>query len=151
MQLETKTFLSIRLKRFGFLCFGAYATVLLHLTLFTHNYYTYGRSANLDLFRSIRLMLNSGSYQLMLDNIVGNVFLFIPFGFLLPLFVKKLRNGFLMFAVSSITSFAIEVSQYLFANRIFDIDDIFLNVFGAMTGWFFIVVFIITIKRRNVF
>ncbi|HET7658191.1 MAG TPA: VanZ family protein [Bacillales bacterium] len=149
MQLENKAFLTARVKRFGYLCFGAYAAILLHLTLFSHNYYTYGRSANLDLFKSIRLMVDSGNFQLFFDNVVGNILLFLPFGFLLTLLIKKLRNLFLMFAVAIVTSFSIEIAQYEFANRIFDIDDIFLNVVGAMVGWMAVKLVIMAVKRRK--
>lgn len=140
VQAETKNFINMRMKRFGFLCFGVYTTILLQLTLFTHNYYTYGRSANLGLFSSIRLMWQSGNIHLIFNNILGNVLLFLPFGFLMPLLVGKLRNGFFICMASLTASLLIEVSQYQFANRIFDIDDIFLNATGAMTGWTFIII-----------
>lgn len=121
-------------KNYLLIGFACYMTALIFVTLFTHNYYTYGRSSNLIIFSSIRLMLRSGSSALILKNIVGNVLLFLPLGFLLPLIIRS-KQGFawqLLFGV--LVSLAIELCQYLFAARIFDIDDILLNTLGTVFG-----------------
>lgn len=136
MHVQNRTYINARWKRFGFYCLWVYGAVLIYLTLFTHNYYTYGRSANLDLFSSIRLMVDSGSFRLMFENVVGNVLLFLPFGLLLPLLWRKTRHFFVLFPFAAVTSFCIESMQYEYAHRIFDVDDIFLNVVGAVIGWF---------------
>jgi glycopeptide antibiotics resistance protein len=80
-------------------------------------------------------MWHSGSFKLMFENVFGNILLFVPLGFFLPLLVRKCRNVFIMFIIGTGTSFLIETMQYEYAKRIFDVDDIFLNVIGAMTGW----------------
>ncbi|HEU5140474.1 MAG TPA: VanZ family protein [Bacillales bacterium] len=147
MQVENKAFIRMRWKRFGFYCLFAYGMVLVYLTLFIHNYYTYGRSVNLQLFDSIELMMDSGNGWLVLKNVIGNVLLFLPFGLLLPFLFRKCRNFFIMFVVSAGFSFLIEITQYKYAKRIFDIDDIFLNVIGALIGWFFALVVRDLLKR----
>lgn len=116
------------------LLFIGYLSFLLSVTLFTHNYYTYGQSSNLLIFSSVRLMLMSGNGGLILKNVIGNIALFIPLGILLPLLIEKKQTfrWLLLFAV--LFSLVIEVCQFLFAARIFDVDDIMLNVVGAMTG-----------------
>lgn len=124
-----------RVKRFCTGMFLTYLTVLLYVTLFTYNYYVYGKSFNLVFFDSIKLMLESGNPWLILKNILGNVILFLPFGFLLPIIYPKLRTFKTCLTLSFVMSLAIEMSQYSFADRIFDVDDIFLNTVGAVSGW----------------
>ncbi|WP_010632056.1 VanZ family protein [Sporolactobacillus vineae] len=127
-------------------CLLIYLAAVLILTLLTHNYYTYGRSVNLTLSKSIRLMLRSGDSLLILKNVAGNVALFLPLGLLLPAllrgrfrFLKTVASGFLF-------SLAIELVQYFIASRIFDIDDLLLNTLGALTG---AVVFSMTVFFRH--
>ena len=73
-----------------------------------------------------------GSYKFM-KNVVGNVLLFLPFGFFAAHYIdtKKLSTPVL---VSFIVSFTAEAVQY-YLGRIFDIDDIILNVFGGFLGY----------------
>jgi glycopeptide antibiotics resistance protein len=120
----------------GALIFILYMAVLIKATLFSFNEYVYGKSANLVLFDSIRLMWRSGDYWLIFKNIIGNIILFLPLGLLLPLIFRVFNSWRTMFVVGFGTSFVIEVLQYEYAKRIFDIDDILLNGLGAMTGLF---------------
>lgn len=140
MRVENGAYIHMRWKRFGFYCLIVYWAILIYVTLFIHNYYTYGRSVNLQLFDSIELMMDSGSGWLVLKNVIGNVLLFVPLGFLLVFLFRKCRNFFFMFVIGAGSSFVIEVAQYEYAKRIFDIDDIFLNVVGAMLGWLLAVI-----------
>lgn len=120
-----------------FIAFISYLGLLLLLTLFTHNYYTYGRSSNLLLFSSIRLMLHSGSGLLIAKNVVGNVLLFVPLGVLFPLLKKNdFFVGTLLLGLGF--SLFIEMCQYYFAARIFDIDDLLLNFAGTLIGRLFV-------------
>lgn len=120
----------------GALLFIVYFAVLIKATLFSFNEYVYGKSANLVLFDSIRLMWRSHDYWLIFKNIIGNVILFLPFGLLLPLILRVFNSWRFMFVLGFGTSFLIEILQYGYAKRIFDIDDILLNGIGAMTGLF---------------
>jgi glycopeptide antibiotics resistance protein len=72
-----------------------------------------------------------------LQNLVGNILLFVPLGFFLSsLFKRNLRNVIIIAACSSC---AIELLQYL--NRVLgyfrhiDIDDVLLNISGAILGY----------------
>ncbi|TLS35734.1 VanZ family protein [Pseudalkalibacillus caeni] len=123
----TKGFLSL-----GFLL---YAVMLIYTTLFIYNYYPYGKSVNLVLFDSIRLMWRSGNYWLIFKNVIGNVLLFMPLGLLLPIILKKVRSLWKIIILGFGTSLLIEILQYEYAHRIFDIDDILLNGFGAIVGY----------------
>lgn len=140
-----------RVKRFCVGLFFAYFFSLLYLTLFTYNYYVYGKSVNLVFFDSIKLMLDSGDPWLFAKNVLGNVVLFFPLGFLLPIFYKPMRFFPSCLLISFGTSLLIEICQYEFAERIFDVDDIFLNTVGSILGWIVFKIFhglyVFTIKK----
>jgi glycopeptide antibiotics resistance protein len=139
-------------KWIGIVLFVSYFAVLIYSTLLTFNYYVYGKSFNLVLFDSIELMWDSGNIWLMIKNIIGNILLFMPLGFLLPLIWRPLSRFKFMFWIAFGTSAAIEYSQFMYANRIFDIDDILLNGIGGMIGLVFFktCAFIYRIYERNV-
>lgn len=67
-------------------------------------------------------------------NVVGNMIMFMPYGFFVSYFLK-LDKVFTMFILSLLTSLTIEFTQ-LQIGRVFDIDDIMLNVIGAIIGYF---------------
>ncbi|SMC29056.1 Glycopeptide antibiotics resistance protein [Clostridium acidisoli DSM 12555] len=64
-----------------------------------------------------------------------NIVLFIPFGFLLPTLWKKYRNLKLTFCYGLFFTVFIEVSQLFTTSRTTDIDDIIMNIIGAICGW----------------
>lgn len=65
--------------------------------------------------------------------VIGNIILFIPFGYFATYYSKltKIRH---IFFVTFITSTTIEVVQR-FIGRSFDVDDIILNVVGGIIGF----------------
>lgn len=65
--------------------------------------------------------------------VVGNIILFIPFGFFATRYTGMNRLGQITL-VSFLTSSTIEVVQY-FIGRSFDVDDILLNVIGGICGF----------------
>lgn len=73
-------------------------------------------------------------HRLFVKNIIGNVILFVPYGFFATLYIdlKKSKNAFLLVSIASI---AIEFTQ-LGIGRVFDVDDIILNVLGGMIGFY---------------
>ena len=88
----------------------------------------------------IKGALNHGNLWYAIENICGNIILFIPVGFFLPLVsksFKKLRYT-LLFGVS--ISLIIECSQ-LFLIRGTDIDDIILNTTGTILGYIIYILF----------
>ena len=66
--------------------------------------------------------------------VLGNVVMFIPFGFLGWIFPKlnNLKNLIITF-VSVIV--IVEALQYFSRLGVFDVDDILLNTFGVLLGW----------------
>lgn len=66
---------------------------------------------------------------------VENVLLFIPFGILLPFLWDKMQKAGWMVALSFLFSLGIETTQLLTGRGFFQVDDIWLNVLGALCGY----------------
>lgn len=77
--------------------------------------------------------------KLFYKNVVGNTIMFIPLGFFTSYFLK-LKKLYSISLFSLLISFTIEFTQ-LKIGRVFDIDDILLNIFGGILG--FIIYYII--------
>lgn len=71
----------------------------------------------------------------------GNILLFVPFGFILPIIKRKIIGFKKILLISLIVSFCIEASQLSVSllihtlYRYADIDDIITNVIGALAGF----------------
>jgi glycopeptide antibiotics resistance protein len=98
---------------------------------------TYG-GVNLVPFRTIKAFMNlhpSTSMQAKVFNLLGNVALFIPLGFLLP-FVFRKANTFWKVAVASfLVSLLFELYQFVTHTGNFDVDDLLLNSIGGAVGY----------------
>ncbi|KUP22258.1 VanZ family protein [Paenibacillus sp. DMB5] len=93
---------------------------------------------NLELFRTVKLYFNLDngvSFTGRLINLVGNVAVFIPFGVLFPLLLRKFRSLFILtlWAVPSIL--LLEIFQMLLRVGSFDVDDLLLNLIGVWVGY----------------
>ncbi len=111
------------------LVFVIYILCLFHVVTFQD--VNYGTS-NFVPFREIfRYEVGSAKF---LRNVMGNILLFIPYGFFVSYYLKnnKLSVITLLTLVAATT---IEIVQ-LNIGRTFDIDDIILNVVGGILGFF---------------
>lgn len=74
-----------------------------------------------------------------MQNIFGNILLFIPFGTLLPIVSTKFRSFGKIFLGALLFSLSIEILQWVSRQyevyRSVDIDDVILNVIGAVIGF----------------
>ena len=70
---------------------------------------------------------------LFLYNVVGNILIFVPFGYFVSGYVKATRFSHILL-ISTVTSLTVELVQ-LQIGRSFDIDDIILNVAGSVIGF----------------
>lgn len=93
-------------------------------------------SVNLIPFEEI-LRYDIGSKMFMF-NVLGNILIFIPFGYLLSFYIKP-KNTWPTIIVSLITSTIVEFTQ-LNIGRSFDIDDIILNIVGSFIGYLIYVI-----------
>ena len=72
-------------------------------------------------------------------NLIGNVLVFVPFGFLLPKSYPVCGKWWRVLYCATGLVMCIEFFQLFSAFGAFDVDDIFLNVLGAMIGYPFYV------------
>lgn len=67
-------------------------------------------------------------------NLLGNIFPFMPVGFLAPLVFRKMTwANAIVLAIG--TGLLMEVLEVIFQVGIFDVDDILLNAFGVLLGY----------------
>ncbi|KGA97269.1 VanZ family protein [Alkalihalobacillus alcalophilus ATCC 27647 = CGMCC 1.3604] len=125
------------------LLFYIYIIALIYLTLFAWNYGASlgeagpgGRNYNLIPFRSIyRISVFSHSVIDPFKILIGNIILFIPFGYLLPYLLKSKKGFILITLYGFLTSMTIELLQFTFLYRVADVDDLILNTLGACIGF----------------
>lgn len=81
-------------------------------------------------------------------NLVGNIVLLVPVGFLMPLVYRNLnwQKATLLAVVSGL---AIEIMQVLLRVGIFDIDDVILNALGFLIGYCSFILLSKSIQARN--
>ena len=72
--------------------------------------------------------------SLFFKNVVGNMIMFLPYGFFVSYFLK-LKRPLSIFILTFITSITIETTQ-LMIGRVFDVDDILLNLIGGFLGFY---------------
>ncbi len=89
---------------------------------------------NLTPFASIHGALTHFYYMVPLKNIGGNILLFMPLGFALPLrFQLQAHWKVILYGFS--LSLVVELIQLATAVRSFDVDDILLNTLGTVLGF----------------
>lgn len=71
--------------------------------------------------------------KLFFRNVIGNMIMFIPYGFFIS-YILKIKKPTIAVILTFIVSFTIEFTQILIG-RVFDIDDIFLNILGGFVGY----------------
>ena len=92
-------------------------------------------TANFTLFKTIKMYIKY-SYKLnSFENLIGNIVVFIPYGFLFPYVMKWGRYFFVMLFNAFLFVLGIEIFQLFSAFGAFDVDDILLNCFGAVIGY----------------
>lgn len=88
-----------------------------------------------------RSLMTSHTFQ----NLFGNILLFVPLGILLPLISAKLNSFIKIFLVALFFSASIEILQFFSREmriyRSVDIDDVILNVIGAVGGFIIVRLF----------
>lgn len=105
------------------------------------NFYEYiSQKINLIPFKTIRLFINayhSGVLEtyIVFENILGNIFVFMPFALFLPVVFKRINSAFKFLFFISVAVIIIEFLQVLFLTGSADIDDFILNVSGAMAAY----------------
>lgn len=105
-----------------------YILCLFHVVTFQDN--NYGVSNFIPFKEIFRYEFGSAKFM---KNIVGNIMLFIPYGFIASYLLKNKKFSVITI-LTIITSLTIETVQY-YIGRVFDIDDIILNLLGGIIGF----------------
>lgn len=122
-------------KEFSNLLFIIY--ILLLYELLTRSELNNASGYNLVPFTEMfRYSVGSPNFYL---NVVGNIVLFIPFGYFISTYIKP-KKILAILIVSVISSTTVEFVQ-LCIGRSFDVDDIILNALGAIIGFLLYVAF----------
>ncbi len=92
-------------------------------------------AANLFPFKTILpYLLGENGWMIAGINLLGNIILLVPVGFLVPLVFQNITWKKSL-ALGVAAGFTIEGMQQVLRLGIFDIDDVILNVLGVMTGY----------------
>ncbi len=139
MRDETKK----KIRIIGWILFIIYILLLIYFLFLSEEYgrkdfaqrdYQY----NLVLFQEIRrfwVYRERVGYLAAFLNLAGNVIGFLPFGFILPVIGKRMKNGFLVTVCGFCLSLFVESMQLIFKVGSFDVDDLLLNTLGTVLGY----------------
>ena len=112
------------------LIFGVYILCLFQVVTFQDD--TAWASNNFIPFQEIfRYNVTS---RLFVKNVLGNMIMFLPFGFFVSYYLKA-EKVYLPIVLTIIASISIELVQ-MCIGRVFDVDDIILNLLGGSIGFF---------------
>lgn len=126
----------------GKVLFVCYIVFLIYFLLFSEWYGrdvsgTHGYRCNLELLKEIRRFWiyreQLGSFAFF-TNLFGNVLIFIPFGFFLPM-ASRYRSLLGTMFYSFGLSLAVEIFQLMTKVGSFDVDDLLLNTIGGIAGY----------------
>ncbi|WP_078552199.1 VanZ family protein [Bacillus alkalicellulosilyticus] len=95
-------------------------------------------NANIIPFRNMyNYIVNHQNFNLniVIDNTLGNVLIFIPLGVFLAIIFNKLNTMSKVVVCTLMISFSIEFLQFTLRVGQFDIDDIILNTLGSVIGY----------------
>lgn len=126
---------------------AAYLAMMVWLLFFREGYdpslpYTQQLKYNLTPFATIGRYLDHLSWENRPDlwqgatvNLVGNVLMFIPLGFLVPRVFPRLRKFWKTLALLTLAIVAVELIQLVALVGTCDVDDLILNVAGISLGY----------------
>ncbi len=106
-------------------------------------------TANFTPFKTIKMYIDYAYKLNSVENLAGNVLVFVPFGFLFPFVAREGDRFFVMFVNAFVFILGIEVFQLFSAFGAFDVDDILLNCLGAAMGYGIYRIFMIWQKREG--
>lgn len=141
-------------KRIWFVIFGLYCALMLWL-LFARPGYAegipYGEQLRWNLIpfetiaRFLRMLHSSdpGLQRHAVINLIGNVIMFIPLGFCLPVLFQRQRKLWAVLLTTALVIILVELTQLITLVGSCDTDDLILNILGAAIGYG---IFKITIK-----
>ncbi|WP_329602867.1 VanZ family protein [Terrilactibacillus tamarindi] len=107
---------------------------IFYMTILPHSELGIGVSKGFINLNPFLIFKQDLTYSSLVVNDLGNILLFVPFGFLLTMRFPHLKLSKVVL-FGCLLSITIECIQLFMANRCTDIDDIILNTFGALVGY----------------
>ena len=83
----------------------------------------------------IRESAQRGIFSYIVNEVIGNIALFVPIGFLLPLLWKRFEKIWVVLLCCLSISLAIEIIQLAISLRATDVDDLIMNALGGIIGY----------------
>lgn len=125
----------------GRVLFFVYLIGLCYFLFFAENYgriagendYRYNLVPFLEIARFWKYREILGIYSFL--NLVGNVLIFVPAGFFIPILWKKKKGVVFTTCITFEMSLLVEVLQLIFRVGSFDVDDLILNTLGGILGY----------------
>lgn len=77
-----------------------------------------------------------GIFSYIVNEVIGNIVLFVPVGFLLPLLWKRFEKIWAVLLCCLSISLSIEIIQLSISLRATDVDDLIMNALGGIAGYF---------------
>lgn len=134
-----------RVRVLGKLLFVLYIGFLLYFLIFSD---WYGRTGEMNEYHYNLVLFNEikrfWTYRqrlgwVSLANLIGNVLIFMPFGFFMPM-ASRYRSFFLTLIYSFGLSLLVETFQLITKVGSFDVDDLLLNTIGGIIGYIIFVI-----------
>lgn len=116
-------------KELSMLIFGIYILCLFQVVTFQDD----ASWATNNFIPFEEIMRYNITSRLFFKNVLGNMIMFLPFGFFVSYYLKSEKLTLPLFLIL-IASISIEVVQLLIG-RVFDVDDIILNILGGLMGY----------------
>ena len=110
------------------LSFLLYSLILFYVVTFQD--VNYGTNNFIPFKEILRYEVGSSYF---IHNVLGNILLFIPFGFFVS-YILKTKKPIYIIVITLVTSLVIEYTQLLIG-RTFDVDDVLLNIIGGFLGY----------------
>ncbi len=126
------------------LMFMFYMALLLYVLIFAERNVHGLNGYNILLFAEIKRYIRYREIlgkRLVVQNLLGNIIGFLPFGFFLPQINRQVNKMWKITLLSGVCSLTVEVVQLLTGVGCFEIDDVFLNTLGGWIGGLLGVVF----------
>jgi len=104
---------------------------------------------NLVPFQTLAIYLRNLGSEFWLRNLFGNLALLLPLGLLGPIALPALDRWWRVALLAFLVSTAIELTQLAVPDRSADIDDVLVNVAGALIGYVLFLATRVAVSRRR--
>ena len=132
---------------FIWFCLIGYIIIVIGVTFRNRGIGKFG-VVNLQLFRSYKeawYSFNSATWRY----IYLNILMLVPLGVLLPLLHKRFRKFSWLIGTALLMTLTIEIVQLATGLGIFDLDDLFNNILGAVIGYGIVMAIIMILENKK--